>query len=71
LAVFKNKICIRDEDFRIVKTSEKCDSGTESYSTTGVQKMFPTVAASLGQVHRCLGGDPSQYAGNKSFPGTS
>jgi hypothetical protein len=29
----------------ILKTSEKCDDGIESYSTTGVPKMFPTVAA--------------------------
>jgi hypothetical protein len=27
---------------------QKCDDGTESYSTTGVSEMFPTVAASLG-----------------------
>jgi hypothetical protein len=29
---------------------------TESYSTTGVQKMFPTVAASLCRVHSCSRG---------------
>jgi hypothetical protein len=28
--------------------TEKCDDGTESYSTTGVPKMFPTVAALSG-----------------------
>jgi hypothetical protein len=28
------------------------DNSTESYSTT-VPKMFPTVAASVGQVHTC------------------
>jgi hypothetical protein len=27
---------------------KKCDDDTESYSTTGVTKMFPTVATSLG-----------------------
>jgi hypothetical protein len=27
---------------------KKCDNGTESYSTPGVPKMFPTVAASFG-----------------------
>jgi hypothetical protein len=37
-----------DEDLRILKTSKKCDDGTESCSTTGVSKIFPTVAASLG-----------------------
>jgi hypothetical protein len=26
----------------------KCDDGTESYSTTRIPKMFPTVAASMG-----------------------
>jgi hypothetical protein len=29
-------------------TIKKCDYGTESYYTTGVPQMFPTVAASLG-----------------------
>jgi hypothetical protein len=37
-----------DKDFRIPKTSKKCDYGTERYSTTGVPKMFQTMAASLG-----------------------
>jgi hypothetical protein len=32
------------------------DDGTEDYSTTGVPKMFPTVAASLGEVHSCSEG---------------
>jgi transposase InsO family protein len=27
---------------------KKCDDGNESYSVTGVRKMFPTVAASMG-----------------------
>jgi hypothetical protein len=30
---------------------KKSDNGTGSYSRTEVPKMFPTVAASLGQVH--------------------
>jgi hypothetical protein len=30
-----------DEDFRILKSAD----GTESYTTTAVPKMFPTVAA--------------------------
>jgi hypothetical protein len=29
-------------------TVKKSDHSTESYSATGVPKMFPTVAASLG-----------------------
>jgi hypothetical protein len=38
-----------DEDFRILKTSKKkSDDSTESYSTIGIPKMFPTGAASLG-----------------------
>jgi hypothetical protein len=31
-----------------MRTFKKCDDGTERYSTTGVPKMFPTVAASVG-----------------------
>jgi hypothetical protein len=38
----------RYEDFKIMKTFQKCEDGTESYSTTGVQKMCPTATASLG-----------------------
>jgi hypothetical protein len=30
------------------KKKKKCDDGTKSYTTTGIQKMFPTVAALLG-----------------------
>jgi hypothetical protein len=48
LALFKNKICHKsDEDFRILKASNTCDD-TESCSTTGIPKTFPTVATSLG-----------------------
>jgi hypothetical protein len=37
-----------------MKTYKKnCDDGSESYSTTGVPKMFQAVAALLGQVHSC------------------
>jgi hypothetical protein len=32
----------------ILKTSKKCDDGAESSSTTGVPKMFTTLAISLG-----------------------
>jgi hypothetical protein len=31
-----------------LKTSKKCDGSTESYSTTGVPKIFPILAVSLG-----------------------
>jgi hypothetical protein len=33
--------------------TEYIHDSTESYSTTGVPKMFPTVAASFGKVHSC------------------
>jgi hypothetical protein len=36
---------------KILKTSKKSDYGTVKYSTTGVRKIFLTVAASLGLVH--------------------
>jgi len=39
-----------------LKTSKKCDNGTESYFTTGVPKRFPTVTTSLGYVHSCSRG---------------
>jgi hypothetical protein len=44
------KEILRDEDFRILKTSKKKKKSdvTGSHSTTGVPKMFPTVATSLG-----------------------
>jgi hypothetical protein len=39
---------LKDEDIRILKTSKKeSDENTESYSKSGVPKMFPAVAASL------------------------
>jgi hypothetical protein len=38
---------VRD-DFRILKPSRKNYGNTESYSTTGVPKMFPTIIALLG-----------------------
>jgi hypothetical protein len=34
----------------------KCENGTESYSTTGIPRMFTTVATSLGQVRNCSRG---------------
>jgi hypothetical protein len=39
---------LKCEDFRTLKESKKKFDDTESYSTTGVPEMFPTVAASLG-----------------------
>jgi hypothetical protein len=39
---------LKGRRFQGMKISKKCDNGTESYSTTGVPKMFPTVAISLG-----------------------
>jgi hypothetical protein len=46
-----NSALKKNEDFRILKTSKKCDDGTERYSTTGDPKMFPIVAVSLVSVH--------------------
>jgi hypothetical protein len=37
----------------VSKKRKKCDDSTESYSTTGVPKMFPTVTALLGKVQSC------------------
>jgi hypothetical protein len=34
--------------FQDIKKVKKREDGTESYSTTGVPEMFPTVATSLG-----------------------
>jgi hypothetical protein len=34
--------------FQNIKDTQKCDKGTESYSTTEVPKMLPAVGASLG-----------------------
>jgi hypothetical protein len=40
----KNKVCLE-----VTKhAKQKFDDGVESCSTTGVPKMFPTVAANLG-----------------------
>jgi hypothetical protein len=43
----KSSLLYKDEDFRILKTSKKCDDGIESCSTTGDPEMFPVVAASF------------------------
>jgi hypothetical protein len=34
----------------------KCDGSTENHSTTGVPKIFPTVASQLGYTHSCSTG---------------
>jgi hypothetical protein len=38
----------RFKDNKDIPKKKKCDDGTESYSTTGVPKMFPTTAEWLG-----------------------
>jgi hypothetical protein len=43
----KVKSSLKGRKFQNIKTSKKCDGGTESWSTTGVPKIFPNVAASL------------------------
>jgi hypothetical protein len=41
------KSALKGRKFQDVEDTQKSDDGTESYSTTGVPKMFPTVVASL------------------------
>jgi hypothetical protein len=65
LAVSKNKFCLKRMKISgYWKHPTKRDDGPERCSTTGVPKMFPTVAASLGWVHRSqrqyFKGDPFQ-----------
>jgi len=45
LAVSKIKSALKQQDFRILKTSKRYDDGTESCSVTGVEKIFLIVAA--------------------------
>jgi hypothetical protein len=47
IAVSKNKVCLKGTKMSRYWRHKICDDGTESYSTTGVPKLFPTVAASL------------------------
>jgi hypothetical protein len=42
MSLSKNKVCLK-----WTKTSKKCDGG-ENYFVSGVPKMVPAVAASLG-----------------------
>jgi hypothetical protein len=47
IALFNSRV--HPEEIKILgpqRFSEKCDSGTGSYSKTGVPLMYPTVAAS-------------------------
>jgi hypothetical protein len=39
--------------FQDIEDIKKCDNGTESFSTAEIPKIFPAVAASLGQVQSC------------------
>jgi hypothetical protein len=45
------KSALKGRRFQDDEDKKKSDYSTESYSITGVPKMFPTVAASLGYVH--------------------
>jgi hypothetical protein len=57
LPASKNKVPLKGRRFQDIEhIQKKCDDGTESYSTTWVPKMFPTVTASLGQVSELLKG---------------
>jgi hypothetical protein len=44
----KIKSALKGQKFQDIENiqKKKCDDGTESYFTTGVPRMFPTVAAS-------------------------
>jgi len=49
VTVSKNNVCLKGMKISgFWRHLKKCDSGTESCSTTGVPKMFLTVAASFG-----------------------
>jgi hypothetical protein len=48
LAVSKNKVCLKEQRLQDTEDIQKCNNGTESYFTTRIPKMFPTVTASLG-----------------------
>jgi len=53
-AVSKNKVCLKGTKILgYLRRPRKCVDGTESYSTTGIPGISPTVAASLGQVRSC------------------
>jgi hypothetical protein len=44
----KIKSALNGRRFQDTEGIQNCDNGTERYFTTGVPKMFPTVAATLG-----------------------
>jgi hypothetical protein len=44
----KIKSALKGRNFKPIEDIKKCDDGTGSCSTTGVPKLFPTVAASFG-----------------------
>jgi hypothetical protein len=49
VALYINKVCLKGTKIqRHWRHEKECDDGTESCSTTGVPKMFPAEAASLG-----------------------
>jgi hypothetical protein len=60
----KIKSALKTRRFQDIEDTRKCEDDTESYSTTGVPEMFPTVAASLSQCTAAQGKylecDPSQ-----------
>jgi hypothetical protein len=45
-SVLKNKICLKGWRFQDIEGIKKSEYGPESYSTTGIPKMFPTVGLS-------------------------
>jgi hypothetical protein len=51
LAISKYRVCLEGMNILGYWSHKKSDNSTESYSTTGVPKMFLTVAASMDKVH--------------------
>jgi hypothetical protein len=49
VAISKNTACLKVTKISGYRSHpQKCENGTESYFITGVPKIFPKVAASLG-----------------------
>jgi hypothetical protein len=54
--LLQKKSALKGQRFQVIEDTKNTDNGTESYSTTGSLKLFPLIAASLGQVHSCSRG---------------
>jgi hypothetical protein len=56
VTISRSKSCLKGRRFQDTEAIKKPRDDTESYSTTGVSKMFPTVATSWSSAHSCPGG---------------